>query len=103
MADTPPPKRRSSRIRALQATPQELLAWKAFEDLIKATGSTQGNVAPIVQAELDRLCAKAHPLALQLKDRLSIAADKPRSQSEKPKPLPTPRRLKHIHWTHDKE
>lgn len=93
-------KKRVPRIRPIQATPKELSSWSAFQDLITATGSTQGNIAPIVQAELDRLCAKQHPLALRLKERLSIAADRPRLQSEEPKPAPTPRRITNVRWSH---
>jgi len=102
MTNTAPPKRRLSKIRPIQANPKEMDAWRAFEALIAATESTQGNVAPMVLAELDRLCAKAHPLALRLKERLSILEDRPRHQTESPKPPPAPRRLKHVQWTHGK-
>ena len=95
-------KRRASKIRSIQPNPKEVVAWKAFEALIEATGSTPGNVAPMVLAELERLCAKAHPLAIRLKEHLSIAEDRPRHQTESPKPPPEPRRLKHIQWTHGK-
>ena len=100
MAETAPSKPRIQKIRPIQPTPKEMVAWKAFEELIEATESKQGCIAPIVQAELDRLCAKANPLALRLKERLSIAADRPRTQNELPKQPPVPRRVKHVHWTH---
>ena len=95
-------KRRIPKIRPVQATPKEKLAWNNFEKLIKATGSSQGNVAPIVQSELERLCEKGHPLALRLKERLKIAEDRPRLQTELGKPPPEARRLQQIHWTHTK-
>ena len=96
-----PNKRAVPKLRSIQPTPKEITAWKAFEELIKATESTKGKVAPMVLAELDRLCAKAHPLALRLKEQLSIAEDRPRHQTEKPKEPPAPRQIKHVHWTHN--
>lgn len=84
----------------LEATPKEAAAWATFQALIEATGSSQGNIAPIVQSELDRLCAKKNPLALCLKEHLSIAADRPRLQSEAPKAPPEARRVRHIQWVH---
>lgn len=97
-----PAKRRIPKIRPVQATPKEKMAWDSFEELIKATGSTPGNVAPIVQAELERLCQKGHPLALRLKERIKIAEDRPRHQTEHAKPPPEARRIQQIHWTHGK-
>ena len=102
MANTPFPKPSVPKIRPLQPTPKEQAAWQTFEQLIDATGSTPGHIAPIVQTELARLCAQGHPLALRLKERLSIAADRPRQQTEKPKLPPAARRLKHVQWTHGK-
>lgn len=101
MTETPQ-KRRVIKIRPIQANPKETAEWKTFEALISATESTPGNVAPMVLAELDRLCAKAHPLALRLKERLSIADDRPRHQTESPKEPPAPRRIRHVQWTHGK-
>lgn len=95
-------KNRVPKIRPIQPTPKELEAWASFESLITATGSKQGQVAPMVQAELERLCIKGHPLALRLKERLSIAADRPRLQTEVAKPPPVARRITHVHWTHKK-
>ena len=95
-------KRRIPNIRPVQAAPKERMAWNNFEALIKATGSITGNVAPIVRSELERLCEKGHPLALRLKERLKIAEDRTRHQTECAKPPPEARRIQQIHWTHGK-
>ena len=89
-----------AKVRPIKPTPKELAAWRAFEELIAATESVPGKVAPMVVAELNRLCEKAHPLALRLKEQLSVAEDRPRLQTEKPKEPPAPRQIKHVHWTH---
>src|SRR5574337_121543 len=84
------------------ATPKEQQAWEAFLAFAgELKAGKDGQMPPMVKAELERLCAKGNPIAIRFKERLAIASYTPRQATEAPAQPPVPRRISALKWLHE--
>lgn len=89
---------RGPRLRPSSATPKERQAWDTFVALVEELHHPDGSVPPIVTAELERLCTKGNPIALQFRERVDAASYQPRAADEQALPAPTGRRVTGVRW-----
>src|SRR5574337_190585 len=92
------------KLRRPTATPKEQQAWEAFVAFAgELKAGKDGQMPPMVIAELERLCAKGNAIAIRFKERLAIAAYKPRQATEAPAQPPVPRRIRALQWLHESD
>lgn len=78
---------RRPRIRPISATPKELKAWESFQSFVELV-NWEEEVPPLVQSELERLCANGNPLAMRFRNQLTAALHPVRSPDEPGKAPP---------------
>ena len=90
---------RVRRPRPPEPTPKERAAWQVFLKMAEQLqGETRTELNPMLACELARLAAKGNPIAIRFKERLSVAAFKPREAAAAPKAPPSPRRISALKW-----
>lgn len=89
---------RVPKMRPPEPTPKEKDAWDRFMEMATELNAGSDKLSPLLQSELDRLAAKGNPLAIRLKERLSIANFKPRGVEVAPLPPPPARRIRALQW-----
>lgn len=84
---------RRPKLRPPEATPKEKDAWNSFMEMAQTLQEDGKGLSPLLKSELERLAAKGNPLAIRMKERISISEFKPREADAAPTPPPPARRI----------